>query len=212
MNGGGIMARGLHSLRDFGECVASSNSGTPEKQSVTKTIPYMSGFYDFSALYGGEAAWKPREVEYAFSIIGERSEVEAKKTILLGWLGNVHNEPIYDDDMPGRHYVGSFSGSEWEAEESGEGGTLTVTFTCHPFLVADEPTSVRLSAGSHTVDNVGQAVRVKAAPEASASVTINGVQQGVSVETDLSAPLKHGENAVTVTGGPVVLSWYEETF
>lgn len=212
MDCGGIKTRGLHSFRDFGEHVASSNSGMPQRQSVTKTVPYMTGYYDFSDLYGGEAAWTSREVEYSFTLIGTRAEVQAKKTLLLEWLGNVSNEPIYDDDIPGRHYVGSFSASEWEEEESGEGGTLTVTFMCQPFLVADEPTSVRLAAGSHILDNVGQAARPTVIPEGTATITINGKAQSVTAETKLSIPLLHGPNDVVVAGGTSVISWYEVTF
>lgn len=206
------MTRGLHSFRDFGEHVARSNPGNPEKQSVTKTVPYMSGYYDFSQLYGGESAWSSREVEYDFTLIGTRREVQEKRSILLSWLGNVHDEPIYDDDMPGKHFVGSFSTSEWEADDSGEGGTLTVVFLCQPFLVANDPTNVRLSAGSHILDNAGQAARPTAVPDAAATVTINGVSQAVTVETALSAPLRHGQNAVSVSGGPVTLSWHEVSF
>ena len=212
METSGILVGGLHSYRDFGECVASSSTGVPSAKSVTATVPYMSGFYDMSALYGGAVAFESREISYAFELVGSREEVQEKKTAMLAWLGNVHDERIYDDDIPGRYFTGSFSDASWDEDESGEKGTLEVTFLCQPFLTADEPTTVRLSEGTHRLDVIGQPVRPTAKPEASASVTINGVQQAVSVETQLTAPLLHGANEVKVTGGPVILAWSEVTF
>lgn len=208
----GILVDGLHSYRDFGECVASSDTGMPQRKTVTSTVPYMSGFYDFSDLYGGAAAYESREVSYSFNLVGTREEVQLKKTALMAWLGNVQQGDIYDDDIYLKHFVGSFESASWEEDDSGMGSTLTVTFLCQPFMVADEPTTIRLEDGTHAVTVVGQPTRATVVPEASATIAINGVSQSVSVETELTAPMLHGDNQVVVTGGPVILSWKELTF
>ena len=207
----GFKVSGKHNFWDFASCIASSDSGKPEKKFVTATVPYMSGFYDLSKIYGA-IAYESRDVSYTFEILGDdMDDLQRQKTNLLDWLGLVHDEPIYDDTQPNYHYVGSFYEADWEEDETGESGTLTVTFKCQPFLIADRATEESLSVGTHTVVNHGQQVSVFAkANSGSATVKINGVIQAVTTtEQRLTAQLQPGENEVVVTSNSVTLRYYE---
>ena len=207
----GFKVSGKHNFWDFASCVASSDSGKPEKKFVTATVPYMSGFYDLSKIYGA-IAYESRDVSYTFELLGDdMDDLQRQKTNLLDWLGLVHDEPIYDDTQQNYHYVGSFYEADWEEDETGESGTLTVTFRCQPFLIADRATEESLRVGTHTVVNHGQQVSVFAkANSGSATVKINGVIQAVTTtEQRLTAQLQPGENEVVVTSNSVTLRYYE---
>lgn len=208
--GDGISADGVHSFYDLGQCIASRNTGTPEKKSITKTVPFMSGFYDFSNLYGG-IAYESREATYSFALLGDsREDLQAQKSDMMQWLSQIHDAKIYDDDIPGFHFVGSYSSSSWEEGEEGESGTLEVTFLCQPFLEADEFTEESLVIGDNTVVNDGQPVNPDVVVDSgTATLTIGGITQQVTGTARLIAQLPHGETSVTVSGAAAKLRWRE---
>lgn len=208
----GFKVDGKHNYWDMRACLASRDTGVPEKKLSTVTVPYMSGFYDLSKLYGA-IAFESREVTYAMEFVEDTTEeLQARKSAILQWLSMVHDADIVDDDFPGYHFHGSYSDASWEEDDSGLQGSLEVTFLCHPFLVADGETSVSLSAGEKTVTVEGQPVNAYAVcASGSAAVKFRGVQQSVgTTPVRLSAQLQSGDNAVTVTGSAVTLSWNEE--
>lgn len=206
----GIIVNDRHSFHDLGQCIASRNTGAPEKKAITKTVPFMSGFYDFSNLYGG-IAYESREISYSFELLGDsREDLQRQKSELMEWLSYVHDTEIRDDDVPGWHFVGSFSGYSWDETADGESGTLEVTFLCQPFMEADEETSKALAIGTHTVTNDGQPVNpVVSVASGTAKITINGFVQSVTGETRLSVQLPHGDTSVKVEGAAATLKWKE---
>ena len=209
----GFRTHGKHSYFDMGCCIAARDTGTPEKKSVTATVPYMSGFYDLSKLYGA-IAFEARQLMYRFEFVEDsREELQQRKSQFLEWLSQVHDEEIADDDIPGRHFIGSLSEWEFEEGEEGQSGSLEVTFNCQPFLEADEDTTKTCNAGSNTVTVAGQAVNAYAKTNSgTATIRIGGVTQSVgTTEIRLSVQLQPGDNAVTITGSPVVLRWKELT-
>ena len=204
----GFAVDGVHSFRDMGCCVAASDSGSPSKKLITKTVPHMSGFYDFSKVYGA-LAYESREVTYRFDLIGD--DMQEQKSRLLNWLGTVHDADIFDDLIEGYHFRGSYSSAEWEEGEESESGSLTVTFLCHPFLIADAETVVQLKDGDNDITLEGFAVNPYASAENTATVTIGGAAQSVGTSPiRLSTQLKTGANIVNVTGAPVTLRWREQ--
>lgn len=208
----GFKVGGKHNYWDMHACLASRDTGVPEKKLSTVTVPYMSGFYDLSKLYGA-IAFESREVTYTMEFVEDTTEeLQARKSAILQWLSMVHDADIFDDDFPGYHFHGSYSDASWEEDDSGLQGSLEVTFLCHPFLVADGETSVSLSAGENTVTVEGQPVNAYAVcASGSATVKFRGVQQSVgTTPVRLSAQLQPGDNAVTVTGSAVTLTWNEE--
>lgn len=208
----GLKVDGQHSFWDLGGCIASRDTGTLEKKPVTATVPYMSGFYDLSDLYGA-VAFESREAMYRFEFVEDsREDLQDVKSRFLKWLASVQNAELQDDDIPGRHLIGSFSEAEFEEGEEGESGSLEVTFLCQPFFEADEETVKTLSAGSNTVTIDGQAVNAYAKSSGTSTLQIGGVKQSVgTTEIRLSQQLKPGDNAVTVTGSAVTLRWRELT-
>lgn len=208
----GFKVDGKHNYWEMRACLASRDTGVPEKKLSTVTVPYMSGFYDLSKLYGA-IAFESREVAYTMEFVEDTTEeLQARKSAILQWLSMVHDADIFDDDFPGYHFHGSYSDASWEEDDSGLQGSLEVTFLCHPFLVADGETSVSLSAGEKTVTVEGQPVNAYAVcASGSATVKFRGVQQSVgTTPVRLSAQLQSGDNAVTVTGSAVTLTWNEE--
>ena len=206
-----ILTIGGKALSDFGECVASRNTGAPEKKTSTVTVPHMSGFWDFSKIYGA-LAYESREVTYTIELLGDdRADLQDRKSALMAWLLATHDQAIYDDDIKGWHFVGSCSGCEWEEGDEGESGTITATFLCQPFLYADDETSVSVPEGSQVVSNPGEALNpMAAAASGTATVTLGGVTQSVTTTpTRLVGQLVPGDNNVTVSGGTVTLTWYE---
>lgn len=208
----GILTIGGVTLASFGECIASRNTGSPEKKTSTVTVPHMSGFWDFSKVYG-ELAYESREVTYAIQLIGDdREDLQDRKSALMEWLLEVSDEAIYDDDIPGWHFVGSCTGCDWEEGDEGESGTITATFLCQPFLVKDTETTATLQVGEgQTVSNHGMAAEVTASTESgTATVTMGGMQQSVTTTPQrLVARLLPGDNEVDVTGSAVTFTWSE---
>ena len=49
----GITINNKHSFRDFDLYISEKSIGLPEKEIITDTVPFMSGFYDFSNILGG---------------------------------------------------------------------------------------------------------------------------------------------------------------
>lgn len=214
MNGCQLLI-GDRAVTDFGECVASRSTGTPTKRTSTVSVPHMSGFWDFSKVTG-ELSYESREVTYSIQLMGEdRSDLQRRKSDVMSWLLEVHDEEIRDEDLSGWHFVGSCSGCEWEEAEDGETGTITATFLCQPFLVADDETEVWFgnTVTEVVVDNPGVSTEVYArviGDDKTATITIGGLKQTVSSTepTRLVARMPHGRTtvgvSVTVSSGGVV--------
>lgn len=206
-----ILTIGAHSLSEFGQCLASRNTGAPAKKASTVTVPHMSGFWDFSKVTG-ELSYESREVTYEIELLeDERADLQDRKSELMAWLLQTHDEAIHDDDIPGWHFVGSFSSCEWDEGAEGVTGTITATFLCQPFLYADEGEEETLQVGTQTVSNPGMGTELYAqATTGTATVTIGGMAQSVTTtKTRLVARLLPGDNPVKVDGNPVKLSWHE---
>ena len=131
----GIQINNKHSWTDFGLSLASRSVGFPARQPVTASIPYMSGYYDFSSLYGGPY-YGSRSLEYAFDLLADGPiALEALKNSVYQWAESADQSKIYDDDDPDHYFVGSLSSAEFAPDEEVPecGGRLTLVFTCQPY-------------------------------------------------------------------------------
>lgn len=194
----GIYVGGKHSYRDFDLYIAARHNDIPEKDSIKERVPYSNKTYDFSRIGGGDT-YGDRVLSYTFDIVGETvEEMERNKTAVINWLSAVFDEDIYDDDVTGYHFHGSYSGKSWS--EDGAQGQLTVTFACYPFQIANTPTETAFFTANDTkvINNAGQPVKPTINAPSGATVTINGVMQSVSGKRELITDFATGENTVKV--------------
>lgn len=155
----GFTINGKHSFVDYGLHVKKRQLGFPKKNKIHKTVPFMSGYYDFTKI-NGNVTWGERPLSYTFDIIGDTpEEVDAECTRILNWLGNVHDADIYDDTMVGYHLHGSFDSATPSESEDGEHTELTVSFVCHPFKISNKKTVVDQYRGTVIKKIQGQPVR-----------------------------------------------------
>lgn len=209
----GISAKALHSYQDFDVCLKTRIINLPEKKSIRETVPFMTGYYDFSAL-NGESAWGERIISYSFDIIADTpKELEERAGNLIDWLCNIHDEDIYDDTMPNYHWHGSFNACKPSWDDSGMAVEISVDFVVHPFKIANEPTTHSLAAGTHTINNSGMAVAPYVLSDADAAIQIGTYVSSIPAneEIQLKIDLVRGDNTVLITGdGTVTLSFCKE--
>ena len=209
----GISANGLHSAHDFDLCINARNISLPEKKSIRETVPFMNGYYDFTALYGAPA-WNERTIEYVFDVIGDTpAEVDEYVSRVLDWLCNIHDTDIYDDTMPEYHWHGSYEACSLTWAETGLHAEIAVEFVCYPFKISNTATKHTFTAGEYTVVNQGMAVAPIVKSDASAAIQIGNYVVSIlpGVETKLPIDLERGKNTVIVTGeGTVSFAYYKE--
>ena len=209
----GIRINDKHSYGDFGLELKTRNIGLPEKKSIRQTVPFMNGYYDFSAP-NGAAAWDEREIEYVFDVLGDTpQDTEREIEKIVNWLCNVHDEDIFDDTLTLKHFHGSYLSGTPGYDESGEVIEFKVTFVVHPFKISDVPTLYTMKAGTHKIMNHGMAVAPFAVCDTTAAIQIGNYVSSIPAneEIRLEIDLVRGENTVLVTGeGTVRLSYYEE--
>lgn len=206
----GIQANGLHSQHDFDLCIKMRNIGLPSKKTIRQTVPFMNGYYDFSAL-NGSPAWNERKIEYAFDVIADTpAELEDCAAAVLDWLCNIHDTDIYDDTMPDYHWHGSYESCALSYDDSGLAVEISVEFVCYPFKIANNPITITMQAGKHTIVNTGMAVAPIVKSDAVAAIQIGTYVSSVPANTEvkLGIDLERGSNTVIVTGDGSVKFWY----
>lgn len=209
----GIKINGKHSYGNFGLYLKSRKIGLPEKKSIRETVPFMNGYYDFSAL-NGAPAWNERIIEYSFDVTNDSPvELDYFVSYVLDWLSNAHDVDIQDDTVYGYHWHGSYEQANVEWDESGMQAEISVSFVVHPFKIADVATSHVLTAGTYTINNSGMAVAPYVSSTASAAIQIGSFVSSIAANTEvqLEIDLERGNNTVVVTGdGTVTLKYYKE--
>ena len=131
----GVEINGKHSYRDFGLYISSRSVGFPERKFITATVPYMSGYYDFSCLCGGPY-YGSRELKYSFDLMADTpSALESLKNQVYTWAAGAAESKIYDDDDPDYYYIGSLTDAVYTPDDDLPecGGEIALTFTCQPY-------------------------------------------------------------------------------
>lgn len=209
----GIRINNKHSYHDFGLYIKTRNVSLPEKKSIRQTVPFMSGYYDFTAL-NGAPAWDERTIEYSFDVIAPTpQELEREMTKIIDWACNAHEVDIYDDVMVGYHWRGSYESSSIAWDDSGQQAELSLSFVVHPFKIADMPTKYNMKAGTYKIENLGMTVAPIAYCETSAAIQIGTYVTAIPAGevVTLEIDLERGENTVVVTGdGTVEFSFFRE--
>lgn len=136
----GISANGKHSFEEFGLSIAERTISLPQPNSITESVPYQNGEYDFSAI-NGEVTYKNRDIKYSFSIAElSTEEMEKKKRVFSTWIKSVVNTKIFDDYDPEYYFYGSLKSFSWK-EDFGP-GTIEVVFSVYPYKYSIEKTTI----------------------------------------------------------------------
>ena len=209
----GIRINDKHSYGNFGLYLKSRNIGLPEKKSIRQTVPFMNGYYDFSAL-NGAPAWNERTLEYAFDVTNDNPvELDYFVSHVLDWLGNIHDVDIYDDTTYGYHWHGSYNDANVKWDDSGQLAEISVSFVVHPFKIANDATVKTMTAGTYTINNPGMSVSPIVKSTTSAAIQIGNYVSSIPAnqEIRLKIDLERGDNTVLITGsGTVTFSYYQE--
>lgn len=206
----GITINNKHSYTDFDLYISDKTIDLPEKELITDTVPFMSGFYDFSNILG-EIVFKQRIISYTFDLVATSSKtLEELKTEVLMWLMNVHNVDIYDDSLTDYHFRGSYSEFSW-SEDDFEHGELTINFLVQPFKIADDETEIVLESGDNTITYDGMQVNIYAVATASTSIVIGSSTVSVgTTKAMLSIPLTNAGLTISYSGSDTVTISYRK--
>lgn len=205
----GITINNKHSFRDFDLYISDKTVNFPEKEVITDTVPFMSGFYDFSNILGN-LIFKERTLEYVFDLLPTNTKsLEEIKTDVASWLMTAHDVDIYDDELSDYHFHGSFTGHSWSEDE--EYGELKVTFKCYPFKIADEETEITLANENNNIAYSGMPVNLYIVGTGNTTVSINSTDVSVgTTKTMLSLPLTKAGLTITYAGQETVKVSYRE--
>lgn len=134
----GITFMGKHSYEDMGVSLTGEKTiGIPNKVKNKRRVPFSNVDYDFSLIYG-EQIYEERPLKYYFNIGVKSYDVHTmnnEKTKIINWLMNSKGkQKLYDDDIPGWHFLAEVEGG-MSFEEYEWLGVLAVTFTAYPFMI-----------------------------------------------------------------------------
>lgn len=128
-----ITYNGINSIK-YGLFVDEAKISYPEKKKVKKEVPYMSGSYDFSALYG-ECPYEERTLVYYMDLIADTpKDMQDYKDAIVKWLSVDKQIPLYDSDIRGYYYLAECT--KFEAADDDIYSRLTITFTAYPYKIA----------------------------------------------------------------------------
>lgn len=126
--------RGNIHTKEFGMWLVSRSAPTPEEKTITESVPFIHGVYDFSMMLG-ERIYENRIISYQFEIIDmnyqQRKLIQTK---LENWLMKDGFAPLYDDHAPGYYYLAKCTGVD--VEDTSGGLTVNVEFEAYPFKIS----------------------------------------------------------------------------
>lgn len=213
-----IIFNAKNSKIDYDLEIADKEIPSPTRKRVTETVPFMSGLWDFTP-----DEYDAVKLKYSFDVIADsKRELNDAKRALETWL-NTGTGPLYDTDISASHFFDVYGvATSWS--ESGLQGSLTVEFTCYPFMRSSVIESVTdLSQTAQTVTITLGGVRpiiptiIVSGTGASASITFDGKTASLSAGTyhggTIIGALRPGTNELTVSGsGTLTVRYWEEVF
>lgn len=130
--GYGITFNGKHSFDDLGLLTFSKEIGTPSKNKIKDSVPFMNGSYDFSNIYNG-STYSERELTFVFKTSGG-SRTDAVRMVVENWLmGTDGQVELIEDDLKSYYYLAECI--DLSFEEFNSFGKLIATFTAYPFKI-----------------------------------------------------------------------------
>jgi len=133
----GTTFNSLHSYEDFGFRVTMRIIGTPSKIKVIERIPHSNQIFDFSTISGGQE-YTERELTYRYNFDHENKiALDSNMTAFINHLFQPQNQVVFrDDNIPNYFFLAEVRDSIDDFERRFR-KTLTVTYTCYPFRIAD---------------------------------------------------------------------------
>lgn len=207
-----VIFNGKDSLNDFNIFVATKEIPAPIRKTVTDSVPYMSGLWDFST-----NEYEAIILKYSFDVIAEnKRDLNAQKTRILAWL-NGKGKELFDTDISlDYHYEVYFVKTSWS--EDGLQALLTAEFTCYPFLKSADISSVNTLTSTQktiTVKNNGaREVWTSVTVSTAAQITVGDSVYSFSAGTfDYAFKLSAGSNILKIKGsGNLKITYKEEIF
>lgn len=225
---------GVNVLDRYDVYIDTVQKNTPEKIEHIKTLPYMSGEYNFDKIIG-YPTYGPRQIVYTCQLIEESSRhLDDVITSLENCLMQPVEGILQDTGTPTYHYIAECKSIV--PAESGEYAELTITFKAYPFKIKNASVNNVLwddinfeqdvfsqtqfsfvKNQTITLENLGAVpVRPNYDVDALVSVKVNGVSHQMSGNGTAPFLLLPGKNALEVsavsTNNTVNISfdWTEE--
>lgn len=132
----GINFNGKHTYRNFDLILLDSREiETPSKIKVKESVPFMSGSYDFSNLYGGNC-FTERKLQYEFLVKATtRQQLELKRMNVENWLMGTNTKTmLIDDNLQGYYYMAEVESVDFT--DLITNGKLKVEFMAYPFKIS----------------------------------------------------------------------------
>lgn len=224
----------LKSYDDFGLTLIDVVVSYPSVNVVSVSVPFMSGSYDFSSLYGGQT-YSNRTVKLKLAIEDMPDNTRTRLNILydqvVKWL---YTSQI--SDLKIDYVEHTFTGRVIEISEREEfvnTESIEVTFDCHPFRksdleeghdiwdefnfetdVAQDVSFDVIGSKEITIINAGStAITPIISTNASFDVTLGGIvyKFPLGISKDYRFRLETGENKILLTGtGNIVFKFRKE--
>lgn len=132
----GIIFNGKKSIEDFDLYVQSLDISPPSKRQIRASVPFLSGSYNFSMLYG-ENTFEDRQLTYCFDVIGNDStHLNALKIEIYNWLMGVGECELRDTSIPGYYFLAECI--DITEDDVDDYSLLQVTFNAYPFKIKEE--------------------------------------------------------------------------
>ena len=123
---------------DFGLMIVDVVVSNHSVNTITKTIPFMNGQYEFSELYGGQT-YSTREVKIIVALNGlvdsSRTRLNIAYDNVINWLFNTGMSTLKIDFIE-HNFTGRVI-SVGEKERFLNSESIEIIFECDPFRVAD---------------------------------------------------------------------------
>lgn len=214
--------------------IKTRDIGFPSKTKIISSVPFSNQIYDFSTIYGDQA-YAERKVKYVINVFDDYDltieRMHALKTQLINWLMKPNQKvPLYDDSLPGYHFLGEVQ-SDNEIADNFRTGEFTITFTCYPFMIKDlaegndiwddfnfETDIAQFTeydvVGSKTITLINAGIQT-AYPEFTCSsdmtVAVGSTTYELKAGISTGLPLAVDANTLAITGsGHIKIDWHRE--
>ena len=203
------------SMLSLGWLRETVNFPTPQSQSNTITVPGRNSPIRFTEALG-RVAYQPRSFDMIFSMLGDRADFDILLSAVVNqFSGKLCRVTLTED--PTLYAVGTLEAEPSYDPKTGK-GTLTLSSTDgDAFLYHVEETVVSISS-SGTVILANDYMPVVPVITVTTETTLRWSIDGEAFQKTISAgkwempelELRHGENAISVTGEGVTTFTYRE--